>query len=132
MLLWIFIAIFVVGILWLIFDWNYDGDTWGAGLTVFGAIALTFALLFLCILHFSANGDVAQLQARYESLVYQYENDVYDNDNDIGKRELIADITEWNEKIASGKVNQNNFWIGIFVPDIYDQFELIELDRGEE
>ena len=39
----------------------------------------------------------------------------------------MEDIREWNEDLSAKQANQNDFWIGIFIPDIYDQFEYIEL-----
>ena len=76
-------------------------------------------------------GNVSQMNIRYEMLTYQYENDVYENDNDIGKRELITDIQSWNEDLAWHKENQRDLWIGIYIPNIYDQFESISLDKKE-
>lgn len=129
MLLWIFIAILFVGILWVYFDWCDDVEFLGSLLFAIGVLSLVICIIALCANHIGVDGKVERLQVRYESLVYQYENDVYDNDNDIGKRELITDIIEWNEMVASGRANQNNLWIGVFIPDIYDQFEFIELEK---
>lgn len=77
--------------------------------------------------HIPADAKAEQYQMRYESLVYQYENDVYDGDDDVvGKRDLYTDIEEWNSDLAYRKRIQKDFWVGIFYPDIYDQFEFIE------
>ena len=52
---------------------------------------------------------------------------MYDNDNEIGKKELMNQIQEWNEDLAWYKANQKDFWIGIFIPNVFDQFEFINL-----
>lgn len=97
---------------------------------LFGGLAFIIMVIVLCCCHIGVDGYIAKNQARYETLVYQYENDIYDNDNDLGKRDLMEDIQKWNEDLAWYKENQDDFWVGIFIPNIYDQFEFIEL-KGE-
>ena len=96
-------------------------------ISLLAAAALLIEIAVLAVNYISVDGYVQKMNTRHNMLVYQYENDVYDNDNDLGKRELIEDIQNWNEDLASRKENQDNVWIGIFIPDIYDQFEFIEL-----
>jgi amino acid transporter len=135
-LLTIIVATLLIGIALLVFQdffWkkmSLDTETAGAALTVIGAIALAISLLVIAVNYGSADITISENQQVYESLVYQYENQIYDNDNDIGLRDLMVDIQNWNSDLAVQQAKQKNIWIGIYVPNIYDQFEFIELAAG--
>lgn len=93
---------------------------------VLGIVVLIMSM-FIIDAHIGVEAYVAENEQIYASLVYQYENDVYDNDDDvIGKKQLYDQIQEWNKDLAGYKAKEKDFWIGIFYPNIYDQFEFIE------
>ena len=96
-----------------------------AGISFIAAFSMTMILI---VTNISIRGNVPAMRVQYESLVYQYENNLYENENDVGKKELMDQIQEWNEKIANGKTYQRDFWVGIFVPNVYDEFDFIEVD----
>lgn len=119
------IASIVFTILWVKDEW----ESIGVGIAFILSWGATFVLaLIFAINYIGADAKIESNIKRYESLTYQYENDIYDNDNDLGKKELMDAIQEWNEDLAFNKSIQNNFWVGILVPDIYDEFEFIELE----
>ena len=89
-----------------------------ASLVVFG----------LSLLPAQANLDT--LEQTRASLVYQLENNLYDNDNDFGKKELMSEIQSFNESLAFHKKMQRNFWVGIYYANIYDDIQLIEINRS--
>ena len=132
MLFWLFVIVMVVGIFLTILDAHflYKNDLtfdMGATMTIIGFLAVLVSILIILISHIGLDAKVERCNARYESLVYQYENDIYENDNDLGKKELMDDIQEWNEDVSYYKELQYDFWLGIYCPNIYDQFEKIEL-----
>ena len=123
MLFWTFVIIIIAG--FVLF--NFDLENLGIAISVIGIFGIIASVVVLAINYIGIDGYIAQMNTRYETLVYQYENDIYDNDNDLGKRELMVDIQNWNEDLSSRRERQRDFWIGIYIPNIYDQFEYIEL-----
>lgn len=132
MLFWITLSVFVVSFVLLAIFKDYCvgirevlGFVFGAIAFVSSIVAVVMAIIIM-INHFGISGQVESMNAEYDSLMYQYESNLYDNDNDLGKKELMNDIQTWNKDVARGKKNQRDFWVGVFTPNIYDQFELIE------
>ena len=132
MLFWIFVILLVVGIILFILNehWLFSDlvESLGLNAIVAGIFGLMVTGLILIFNHAGKNGEIAYWETKREMLVYQLENNIYENDNDLGKRDLMEDIVEYNTSLARKQANQDDFWIGIFVPDIYDQFEFIELE----
>lgn len=101
---------------------------------IFGTLSMIFGIILAIVVilavvaNISTDGFIESSKQRYNSLVYQLENNLYDNDNDLGKKELYNQIQYWNEDLAKGKALQNNFWLGAFYPDVYDQFDFIDLE----
>lgn len=131
MLLWITVIVLIFFILlWFI----ANKQDWGTiefisiGITAMAAAICVFMILALIISHVGNDGYVASSHQRYDSLVYQVKNRLYEDDILLSKKELANQITEWNEDLAKHKINQDDFWIGIFVPNVYDQFEFIPIE----
>lgn len=104
---------------------NYSGPF--LVIAIIGFIVAIIMLMVIIVENTNVDAYIAENRMRYDMLVYQYENDIYDNDNDLGKRDLMEDIQEWNEDLAYYREAQDDFWVGIFHPNVYDQFKFIEL-----
>lgn len=131
MIFWIFLILIAISVIFLILNDKIWYEEWIDyvcwGVLIVSAIIALIMSIFVIEANVGIDGKIASNQQRYEALIYQVENEIYENDNDIGKYELYNQVREWNEDLAKGKAMQNNFWIGIFYPDIFDKFEFIEL-----
>ena len=130
MLLILTIAIVVIA--GIAFYNSYENNeiigTVSLGVIVIFVGVLLLEVYIICSAIFPAPGLKVQFSQRYESLTYQLENNLYDNDNEVGKKQLYDEIRQWNEDVAHGKKMQDDIWVGIFYPHIYDEFEIIELE----
>lgn len=88
-------------------------------------IAFLISSIFIITSYTGQQAKIEKNQKIYESLVYQYNNNIYE-DSVLGKKELYDQIQEWNEDLAYYQNIQDDFWIGIYYPNIFDQFEFIE------
>ena len=130
MLFWIFVGAFTIT---LVLAYLLRDTDILLGISAIIATLLGMAIIIsLCIMahnYIGIDAKVAGYQKRYEALTYQYENNFYDNDNDIGKKELVSEIQYWNSDLAYHKTIQRDFWVGIYYPNVYDQFEFIKLNK---
>lgn len=132
---WLFVIILGIGIGCAILGWwMYDNTVYDTellettGIVISFIAAIVVGVMGIAIIdgHVNVDAKIARKEQIYNSLVYQLENDLYDNDNDLGKKELYDQIEDWNKDLAYYQNVQDNLWCGIFHPNIYDQFELIE------
>lgn len=141
MLFWSFIITIAVGVICIIlgellyrhtsFDTEWLSNC-GWFLVVIGTLAAFIAGIVIVDSNTALDAKIAEKEQIRSSLVYQLENDIYENDNDLGKKNLYDQIQDYNSNLAYYKGVQNDFWLGIFYPDIYDQFEFIELENANE
>lgn len=131
MIFWItLIATVVFTVLAIVFfdSWDFEWvSLLSAIISVIAGIAFVVMLIFVIVNNVGVEASIEANKQRYESLIYQAENNLYENDNDLGKKELVNQIQEWNEDLAIGKALQDDFWVGIFYADIYDEFDFIPM-----
>ena len=150
MLFWLFIIIAVLGAALYFASkyWDKRSD-WGAsrstnpifkwlyynseGFTIASAfmfwlavVAIVISLIGLLIAYTDAPGLVAANEARYEALTYKMESPTCRDEFGFLSKEVIDEVQNWNESLAGNKAMQRNFWIGIYIPNIYDSFEFID------
>ena len=130
MLFWIFVGAFIITLVlvYLLRDTDIPLGISAITATFLGA-AIMISLCIMACNYIGIDAKVSSYQKRYEALTYQYENNFYDNDNDIGKKELVSEIQYWNSDLAYRKTIQRDFWVGIYYPNVYDQFEFIKLNK---
>ena len=135
MLFWILVIFLIVGIILFIIH-----DTCWNDILADISLIISIPLLALGIIgliistpsfvsYIGLDGQIESMNQERETIIYQLENNIYNNDNDLGLKETINEAVEWNEDIAYKKANQNDFWIGIYIPDIYEDFELIDIEN---
>ena len=137
MLLWTTIGLFLVGILLLNVGHRFKrlrrarlGDV-GAGMTVIFGFIMFLALASMAINYIGADAEIAKKQQHRDFLVAQYKTGTYDS-SVYSKYNLLQQIDEWNCDLAEMQKLTHDYWIGIFVPNYYDDLEYITVNLFED
>ena len=111
---------------------NLDHSALAIGLicsiTVSGIVSVAM-LIGIGISNIDAPIKREEVLAVREVLVYELENDIYSDfgDDVVGKKELYNQIKDFNSELAVWKKTSNDFWIGIFYPNVVRDIDFIPL-----
>lgn len=95
------------------------------------AFGATILIMTVCLLfnYISAETEKTMNQEIYDSLIYKVETEAIRDDFGIVNKEYVDEIQKWNADLVGYQTITHNFWIGIFYPDWYDEFETIDLNN---
>lgn len=125
MLFWLILIIFIISI---IIDYKVEKPL-AKMLTctsIFGSgLAIIISIIIIAVNYFTIDAFVSQNQELYKSLRYKAESEACKDELGLLSKEVLDEIEEWNVDVEYYQTAQDNFWIGIYYPNIYDQFEKI-------
>jgi hypothetical protein len=107
-------------------------ETIAEGFCAAFVVLLIILIIMLIALPISYACDVStdnELKEEYNTLVYQVDHLYFTNEigDTIGSKEVMDAVAAYNARIRTKQHWEKNFWVGIFVPNIYSDKPLIEL-----
>ena len=86
-------------------------------------------LFFIIGAHINLDAQIEQNKERYKALEYKVTSGACRDELGLLSKEVIDEVQEWNEDIKYCQEAQDDFWVGIFHPNIFDQFETIDYEK---
>ena len=143
MLFWLFVIAVVVGIGFIVignYDWDrekhyflYKNDCdiaiIGGWMTGISGVILVIMLAILCCNHISINNRIDANKELYKAIGYKITSGACRDEFGLLSKEVIDEVQEWNKDVIYYQTVQDDFWIGIFYPNVFDQFETIDYER---
>lgn len=120
----IVIGFIVIGVLLMLFSIEFD--QLGSVITALSVFILLFMLILVGVNHMTIDADKSKMEQEYKALMYKVQSVDMRDELNINTIEVINEVQEWNENLAYYQKLQKDKWLGVFVPNIYDDFEFIE------
>lgn len=110
-----------------------DGLLFGVGaVAVIGGIAIFIMLIIIISTHCGINAQVQKLRETYTALTYKLESGACRDEFGLLSKEIIDEVQNWNEDVVYNQNIQRDFWVGIFFPNVFDEFETIDYQRYQK
>lgn len=138
MLFWFFVILTVVGIFLYIFsekiyrkysEWLDTAAFIGTITAWMSGLIAVVMLALIVVSNICADGNRLSIQEKYKALKYKAQTGACRDEFGIVNKEFIDEVQEWNMDCVKYQRLQKDFWIGIFIPNIYDDFEVISLEE---
>lgn len=145
MILWLSVIIFAVGVVILIgnrigesLSYEYEYSSVSGFILSFGVvisfISVVWFLVAGLILLLTKTNVTATRQAnaeKYKALTYKLESEACRDQFGLLNKEIIDEVQNWNVKVTYYKSMEDNFWVGIYYPDVYGDLGTIDYETYE-
>ena len=145
MIFWLSVIIFTVGVVILIangigralsYEYEYSSVSefiliFGVAVTFIGAVYLLIAGLLLAISQTTVTATKQSNTEKYKALTYKLESDACRDQFGLLNKEIIDEVQIWNVKLTYYKSMNDNFWVGIYYPDVYGDLGTIDYEMYE-
>ena len=98
---------------------------------VISFISVVWFLVAGLILLLTKTNVTATRQAnaeKYKALTYKLESEACRDQFGLLNKEIIDEVQRWNVKVTYYKTMEDNFWVGIYYPDVYDDLGTIDYE----
>lgn len=129
MLFWLTVFAFIVGIAMRIIMnkkrwWKLDCASFFTILV--SSIVLVIMIIILCCQHIGIDARVEKNFEIYNAIEYKVTSGACRDKLGLLSKEVIDEVQNWNKDVKYYQAVQDDFWIGIFYPNVFDQFETID------
>ena len=132
MLFWLFIILFVVGIiLYKVFEFEFLGD-FGYFISIISGLAVIISLFIIIGEYTTMDSYLEKTREQYKAITYKIESDSCRDEFGLLNKEVIDEIQEWNKDVRFYQNIQDNFWLGIYYPNVFDEFGTIDYESFEK
>ena len=146
MIFWLCLAILIIGIGLIVigcidwdykknklFDFLYDNDdtlSFIGCITIFiSGFIMIIMITILCCMYIGIDARVERSKETFDAITYKVESGACRDEFGLLNKEVIDEIQFWNESVIYHQKMQNDFWVGVFYPDVYDQFKTIDSEK---
>lgn len=145
MIFWLSVIIFAVGVVMLIanrigeslsYKYEYSNAStfilsFGVVISFIGAVWFLVAGLILLLTQTNVTAIRQANAEKYKALTYKLESEACRDQFGLLNKEIIDEVQNWNVKVTYYKAMEDNFWVGIYYPDVYGDLGTIDYETYE-
>lgn len=92
-----------------------------------GVVALVMLICIICA-HTNVEARLEENREVYNALTYKMESTSCRDEFGFLSKEVIDEVQDWNQDVRYYQSAQDDFWVGIFIPNVYDEFKTIDYE----